>query len=177
MRRVSLWLVWMLAVPALAQEVRTGTAAFGDWRADAPGVVRRILPADLPPPGATASAARFPTIVARPAGALPAVPAGFRVTVFAPGLDRPRRLAVAPNGDVLVAESEAGRIRLLRAPPGADAAVQSTEFATGLRLPYGLAFWPPGPQPTLLYVGEGDRVVRFPYATGAMQAAGPAQTV
>jgi glucose/arabinose dehydrogenase len=50
-------------------------------------------------------------------------------------------------------------------------------FAGGLSLPYGIAFWPPGPAPRFLYVAEGGRVLRFPYAPGDTRARGPAEVV
>jgi glucose/arabinose dehydrogenase len=165
----------VLAAPVLAQE-RAGPAAFGDWRADAPGVVRRITAADLPAPHATASAASSPDEVARPAGAALKTPPGFTVAPFA-RLSHPRQIRVAPNGDVFVAESDAGRIAVLRAADGAAGVAQSTVFATRLDTPFGLAFWPPGPRPQFVYVAENNAVVRFPYASGDLQARGPAQTI
>jgi glucose/arabinose dehydrogenase len=86
-------------------------------------------------------------------------------------------LRVAPNGDVFVAESGAGRIRVFRAPDGASHPVQSSVFAEDLELPYGIAFWPPGPEPRFVYVAETSRVVRFPYQPGDLRARGPAQVV
>ena len=59
---------------ALADSVRVGAAAFGDWRDDAPGVVRHITLDSLPPSYATHSAARPPAVVARPVGATLRVP-------------------------------------------------------------------------------------------------------
>ncbi|HEY0191415.1 MAG TPA: hypothetical protein VGC42_09870, partial [Kofleriaceae bacterium] len=56
---------------------RTGEAATGDWTSDAPGVRRKLTVADLPAPHATESVDNGPTMVERPAGALPRVPAGF----------------------------------------------------------------------------------------------------
>src|SRR3979490_2253061 len=94
----------------------TGDAAFGDWRSDKPGVVRLIRPADLPKPGATASAANSSRVVPRPPSAAPQVPAGFKAELFADGLSGPRQMRIAPNGDIFVAETDAGRIRVLRAP-------------------------------------------------------------
>src|SRR6476659_10357709 len=94
--------------------VLTGTAAYGDWRSDAPGVRRKITPADMPPPYETASANRHPTVVARPADAWPKAPPGFVVELLAGGLDNPRLIRVSPSGDIFVAESGAGRIRILR---------------------------------------------------------------
>ena len=65
---------------ALGGEVRKGKAAFGDWTTDAPGVRRLITVADLPDPIATPSVDNGPRQVARPDGAEPKVPAGFRST-------------------------------------------------------------------------------------------------
>src|SRR5262249_49747390 len=150
---------------------------FGDWRADAPGVWRHITPADLPPPGASPSASNFPRTVARPAGAVPQAPAGFKVELFASGLKAPRALRVAPNGDIFVAEADAGRIRVLRAPEGANKPSETGVFASGLGEPFGLAFYPPGPDPQWLYVAMTTKLVRFPYRSGDLRARGQAQTI
>ncbi len=96
----------------------TGEAAFGDWRSDKPGVVRLIRPADLPKPGATASASNSSRVVPRPASAAPLVPRDFKVELFADGLSGPRQMRLAPNGDIFVAETDAGRIRVLRPTSG-----------------------------------------------------------
>ena len=157
----------MLALAAAA----AAPVVFGDWRADAPGVVHRILPQDMPSPMATPSAANGPSLVRRPAGALPAAPPGFAVQLFASGLVQPRVLRVAPNGDLFVAESDGGRVRVFHGPR------ESGVFAEGLNSPYGIAFFPPGPAPAYVYVAETNRVVRFPYRPGDAQAAGPAQVI
>jgi hypothetical protein len=170
-------LVLSLAPAALADAPRTGTAAYGDWHDDAPGVVRHIAPDSMPPPFATQSAARGPFVVDRPAGAMLHVPPGFAVDEFASGLDRPRTLRVAPNGDVFLAESGAGRIRVFRAPDGATHPADTAVFADGVSAPFGIAFWPPGPDPRFVYVAETSRVVRFPYQSGDLRARGPAQVV
>ena len=172
-----------LAVAAAAQEaaqdrrVLTGRAAFGDWRDDAPGVWRHITPADLPPPGASPSVTNFPRKIARPAGAFPQVPAGFKVELFASGLNAPRAMRTAPNGDIFVSETDAGRIRLLRAPDGANKPSENVVFASGLEEPFGLAFYPAGPDPQWLYVAMTTKVVRFPYRSGDLRARGKAQTI
>jgi glucose/arabinose dehydrogenase len=168
-----------MAAAARAEDTatRTGPAAFGDWHGDAPGVTRLILPSDLPPPGATRSAGNSPGEVRRRAGLMPQVPAGFSVTLFAEGLEQPRVIRVAPNGDIFVAESGAGRIRLLRAPDGAGAAAESRVFVSGLTQPYGLAFYPPGPNPQWLYIGDTDAVRRVPYRPGDTGARGALETV
>ena len=155
----------------------TGRAAFGDWRTDAPGVRRRITVADLPAPFATASAGNSPEVVDRPAGAVPHAPPGFRVDLFAEGLDGPRLLRTAPNGDLFVAETAAGRLRVLRAADGATRAAGQAVFARGLDAPFGIAFYPRGPDPKWVYVAETNAVIRFPYRNGDLQARGGAQTV
>src|SRR5271166_4337337 len=152
--------------------VLTGAASYGDWRSDAPGVRRRITPGDMPPAYATPSANRHPTIVARPDGAWPKAPPSFAVELFASGLDNPRLLRVAPGGDIFVAESRPGRIRVLRATNDAGTPEIHT-FADGLDRPFGIAFWPPGGNPRYVYVADTDAVVRFPYRPGDLQPAGP----
>ena len=165
-------------IPAAdTQALLTGTKAFGDWHDDAPGVRRKITVADLPPPFATESAGNGPHIVPRPPGAEPKVPPGFTVTEFASGLDHPRAVRVAPNGDLFISESNPGRIRLLRASDGAGAVQREEVFASGLTLPFGIAFWPPGPNPQFVYVANTGSVVRFPYRNGDLVARGPAQIV
>jgi glucose/arabinose dehydrogenase len=157
--------------------VLTGAAAFGDWRSDAPGVWRHIAPGDLPPPGATPSAWNGAHVVARPAAAVPQAPSGFKVDLFASGLSGPRAMRVAPNGDIFVAETGAGRIRVLRAPDGADKPSETKVFAADLDRPFGLAFYPAGPDPQWLYVAMTGSVVRFPYRGGDLEARGEAQTI
>ncbi len=161
--------------PAGADGVRTGSAAYGDWRTDAPGVRRLIRQNDLPAPAASASATA--RVVARPAGAELKAPPGFKVEPFARGLRDPRQLRVAPNGDVFVAESGAGRIRVLRPNAAGTGASASEVFAADLDYPFGIAFYPPGDNPEWVYVGNTDSVVRFPYRSGDLKARGPAQTV
>lgn len=166
-----------LAAPSSAQEMRVGQQAFGGWRGDSPGLWRKITPADLPPPHATPSSGNGPPIVARPATAVPHVPPGFAVSLFADRLEGPRMIRVAPSGEIFVAESEAGRILLLHAPDGAARADNQSIFASGLDRPFGIAFWPPGPSPRFVYVAETNRVVRFPWHHGAERPDGPAEVV
>jgi glucose/arabinose dehydrogenase len=167
----------LLVSPALADAPLSGAAAYGDWHADAPGVVRHFTVDAMPSPDATPSAHRRPSMVARPAGATLRVPPGFVVEPFATGLDGPRTLRVAPNGDVFVAESDANRLRVLRVPPETAARSQPSVFAKGLSYPFGIAFWPPGPDPRFVYVAETERVVRFPYRSGDLAARGKPEVV
>src|SRR5262245_27651829 len=84
-------------------ELLVGKAAFGDWRADAPLVRRKIT--ELPPPYTTRSASNPPRVIAKPVYATPKVPPGFHVELFASNLRDPRTVRVAPNGDIFIAES------------------------------------------------------------------------
>ncbi|MBV8912039.1 MAG: hypothetical protein JOZ05_03235, partial [Acetobacteraceae bacterium] len=172
MRTIAICLLAACAGTARAQEVLTGPAAFGDWRSDRPGLVRRITPADLPAPYTTRSAGNPAHVVRRPEGAVPQAPPGFSVSLFADGLTRPRILRVAPNGDVFVAETDAGRIRVLRAQAGAGRPASQSVYATGLDRPFGIAFYPAGPNPQFVYVAETNRVLRYPYRVGDVAATG-----
>ncbi|MBA3441895.1 MAG: sorbosone dehydrogenase family protein [Pyrinomonadaceae bacterium] len=157
--------------------VLTGTAALGDWTTDAPGVRRRITTNDLPPPFATPSVDNGPKVVARPEGAMPKVPAGFKVDMFATGLTKPRMIRTAPNGDLFIAESDANRIRLLRDKDGDGKAEVNEIFAEGLRQPFGIAFYPLGDNPQFIYVANTDSVVRFPYKDGDTKVSGAEQMI
>jgi glucose/arabinose dehydrogenase len=170
MRTVLTALLALAPFLAGAAEIRTGADAYGDWRTDAPGVARRITPADLPQPFATRSSARMAGIVERPAGAAPVAPPGFAVTLWASGLRQPRVLRTAPDGSVFLAESGAGRV--LRFTPDGH----RTTFAEDLNRPYGIAFWPPA-APRYVYVGETNRVVRFPWSPGEAAPGGAAETI
>ena len=149
-----------------AAGIPRATNAFGGWRDDAPGKVHHIRVTDLPAPAPDTSANSPPTIVPRPANAWPRVPPGFAVSVFAQGLDAPRIIRTAPNGDVFVAESVAGSIVVLRPDASGRKAMQRTVFATGLVEPFGMVFVPAGAHPQWLYVGESNRIVRYAYRSG-----------
>jgi len=162
---------------AAEPEVLKGREAFGDWRRDKPGTVRLISPQDLPRPGATASASRGARVVPHPFGAALQVPPGFKIERFAEGLSDPRVLKVAPNGDIFVAETGSGQIRVLRAADGASGASVNEIFAGGLNEPFGIAFFPNGDKPEWIYVANTDSVVRFAYRAGDLKARGQPETV
>jgi glucose/arabinose dehydrogenase len=147
-------------------------APFTDYRYEKPGTVRKISVSDLPKPFATQSAQNGAEVVSRPENAWPVAPAGFKVELFASGLDNPRLLRTAPNGDVFLAESEAGRIRVFRGVTSDGKAEQSAIFASGLKRPYGIAFYPAGPDPQWVYIGNTNEVVRFAYHNGDLKASG-----
>jgi len=152
-------------------------APFTDYRFEKPGNIRKITVNDLPAPFTTPSAGNGPKLVARPEGAWPQVPAGFQVEQYAGSLDEPRLIRTAPNGDFFVAESEAGDIRVFRGITSKGKPEQMQVFASGLSRPFGINFYPPGPNPQWVYVGNTDAVVRFPYQNGDMKARGPAEHI
>jgi len=163
--------------PAFGQsEPLVGAAAFGDWRADMPGLSRIIRPDDLPKPGMTPSVANFPHIIGRAPNSMPQAPAGFKVELFANGLSGPRELRVAPNGDIFVAETHAGRVRVLRAVAGSSKPSANRIFASGLNRPFGIAFFPSGNNPQWVYIANTDGVVRFPYA-GDLEPSGKPEII
>jgi glucose/arabinose dehydrogenase len=176
----------MTAAPALlaqSTQVITGQAAFTDYSQEKPGTMRKITVADLPAPYATESVDNGPGVVPRPAGAMPEAPAGFKVELYATDLKNPRLIRTAPNGDLFVVESEpdrsgdSGTVLVFRGVDGSGKPKQVSTFATGLKQPFGLAFYPLGPNPKWVYIGNTDSVVKFPYKNGDLKATGPSQVV
>ncbi|AKT41757.1 PQQ-dependent sugar dehydrogenase [Chondromyces crocatus] len=158
--------------------VLTGAEAMGDWTSDAPGVKRKITVADLPPPNEKESVSNRPRKADRPAGALPKVPAGFTANEFASGLENPRVVKVAPNGDVFVVESREGRVQVLRDTDKDGKAESRSVYVEGLKKPFGLAFYPADAEtPTHVYIANTDSVVRYPYRPGDSAASGPAEKI
>jgi glucose/arabinose dehydrogenase len=178
---VTLRLALILIVALLAQAAETSAPAppspFTDYRYEKPGAVHKITPKDLPAPNATQSVSNWPRVVARPKSAWPQAPAGFKVELFATGLDEPRKIVTAPNGDVFLAESHLGEIKLFRGITRDGKPAQTVTFVTGLNRPYGIAFYPPGADPQYVYVGNTDGVVRFPYHNGDLKATRKAQHI
>ena len=145
----------------------------------------------LPPPNHTL----LPTVHIAPAkgwpeGGKPTPAAGLAVTAYASGLDHPRWLYTLPNGDVLVAETNAppkpedgkgikgkimkmvmkragagtpsaNRITLLRDADGDGVAEVKTVFLEGLNSPFGMSL-----VGNTLYVANTDAIMRFPYKAG-----------
>jgi len=159
---------------ASASDSPAPPSPFTDYRYEKPGNIRKITPKDLPAPYATKSSGNGPGLVVRPANAWPQAPAGFKVELYADGLNGPRLIRTGPNGDLFVAESGGGDIRVFRGVAGGKPR-QTEVFASGLNRPYGIAFYPPGPDPQWVYVGNTDSVVRFPYRNGDLKARGAAQ--
>ncbi|MGA2674295.1 MAG: PQQ-dependent sugar dehydrogenase [Terracidiphilus sp.] len=165
------------AQAAASQSVLTGQAAFTDAAHESPGIRRHLTAADLPAPAPEQSVDNGPTLVARPANAWPIAPKGFKVERYATGLDNPRLLRTAPNGDLFLAESATGKIKVFRGVGPDGKAKQVSVFSDALRQPFGIAFYPAGPDPKWLYVGNTDGIVRFPYRNGDLTARGPAESL
>ena len=68
-------------------------------------------------------------------------------------------------------------IKVLRGVNKDGAAAQTEMFASGLQMPFGIAFYPPGPNPEWIYIGNTDSVVRFPYRNGDLKARGAQQVI
>ena len=157
--------------PPFTPPPSTGAPPKGDadWKRDVPGRVHRIEVATLPAPFDSGSATNFPKVVDRPADAKLQVPEGFKVEVFASDQKGARAMRLAPNGDIFLTETAVGAVKVLR--PSADGATAASveTFATGLNLPFGMAFYP-AKNPKWLYVAETNRVVRYPYKVGDQKA-------
>ena len=176
------WRLSSLAIVAVTSGVviaqtQDGRSVFSDYRSDKPGKVHKIALGDLPAPFATTSANNNAKLSPRPEGAMPQAPSGYSVSLYASGLDNPRLLRTAPNGDVFLAESRTGLIKVFRSKPGVDKAEVTELFATELKRPFGIAFYPLGPNPQWIYIGNTDSIVRFPYKSGDLKASGPSQVI
>ena len=181
MKRRS-WIFGMLvgAVVVLCLLLRVvaqkGDSVFYDFHTEIPGTIHKITVNDLPPPSSTKSANNFAEPFPRPQDAIPKAPSGFRVDLFASNLDEPRELRTAPNGDVFLAESSKGEILILHGIKNGKP-LQVSTFATSLHRPFGIAFYPVGPNPQWVYVGDTDQVKRFPYHNGDLKARQGPETV
>jgi glucose/arabinose dehydrogenase len=166
-----------LSLHAQADKVITGQAAFTDYSQEHPGVIRKITVADLPEPKESESVDNGPSLVPQPKGAWPVAPKGFKVELYAQGFTEPRLIRTAPNGDLFLADSKAGQIKVLRGVSADGKAVTSEVYASGLDHPFGIAFYPLGANPQWVYVANTTSVVRFPYKAGDLKASAAPQTI
>lgn len=178
---VTLTTLTLLGLPQLVaaagkgENPVTGQDAFTNYQKEKPGLLRKITVADLPQPFATKSSSNGPHVVAQPEGAWPQAPEGFKVERYAEGLDGPREIRKAPNGDLFVAEMDSGKIRVFRGVTKDGKPEKASVFATGLPDPFGIAFYPPGKNPKWVYIGNTISVVRFPYHNGDLEATGKSE--
>jgi glucose/arabinose dehydrogenase len=105
------------------------------------------------------------------------VPDGFSVERVTSALRKPRVIREAPNGDLFVADTMSDAVHVLRIPPGSAHAVRDEVFASGLKQPFGIAFYPLGPNPRWVYIANSDGVVRFRYKTGDLKATGKPEQI
>ena len=129
----------------------------------------------LPKAFATNSASKSPNVIAVPQNPTVNVPSGFQVNVYADNLDAPRWLTLTPSGDVLVTETRANRIRLLRDTNGDGVADVRKAFATaenGVDIPFGMTF-----AGDSFFLGNTGAVLRFPYTKGQQQLLGKGQKI
>ena len=171
----------LLFAETAPRDVKTGSAAFTDYRGQHPGTFRRITVADLPKSFATKSATNHPKLVSREESMVPLAPPGFVVSLYARGLEAPRLIRTAPNGDFFVAEATAengvNKIRVFRGINSDGKPEHAGVFAEGLKQPFGIAFYPPGPNPQYIYIANTDSVIRYPYKSGDLKARGSSETI
>ncbi|WP_026462981.1 PQQ-dependent sugar dehydrogenase [Adhaeribacter aquaticus] len=145
----------------------------------------------LPEPFATPATAKLSNIIGWPAGETPVAPAGFTVTKFADGLDSPRWIYVAPNGDLFIAESNknprqpgnpkekgnakgfsADRITLLRDADKDGKPELRQVYLQDLNQPFGMLVLN-----DYFYVANTDALYRFPYKAGQTKITGKGEKI
>jgi glucose/arabinose dehydrogenase len=184
MKRIFWKWIMLAGVAALAlandsdvKNVVTGTAAFVNFKDEKPGTYRKITVADLPKPFATKGVSNGPKVVPMPAGAWPKAPEGFKVERYAELADEPRELRTAPNGDLFVSDSSAGKVEVFRGVTKDGKAEQRAVFATGLTNNFGIAFYPLGKNPEWIYLANTGSVIRYRYHNGDLKATGEPEMV
>jgi glucose/arabinose dehydrogenase len=145
-------LLGLIVAPALQAQVTTGKKP------------------ELPPPFASKSATNPAQEGKPPQGFLPTVPDGFKINVFAADFKGPRWMVIAPNGDIFLADTGAGKVVVLRDPQHTGSAQQNEVFVSGLREPYGIVF-----HDDYVYVGDTDALLRFKYDPKTSKRLGEAE--
>jgi len=174
--------VLLYAAKTDGMNVMTGQKAFTNTASLSPGLARKITAQDLPQPNIPPLLPRvrmymnlatgFARRGARPENAIPKAPAGFKVDIFAgSGLTNPRQMRRAPNGDIFLADTGAGTVRILRGIT-ADGKPQESSVYANLPSAFGINFYPPGPNPQWVYVTNTGTLVRYAYKNGDLKASG-----
>jgi len=122
----------------------------------------------LPEPYADEAVRNPPNVVER-GPSEPTAPEGFTVTLFAEQLKHPRKLLVMENGDVLLAEQEAGYVTFLRDEDGDGKADVVSRFADGFEQPYGMAVVPSGEHQGDILVADARGIWRVPFKEGGIR--------
>jgi glucose/arabinose dehydrogenase len=158
--------------------------------------VAQVKKDTLPSPNATKSVLDFSDVIGWKGGNAPKAPHGFTVTKFADGFNNPRWIAVAPNNDILVAETNgstnifkkvggaiigaskadnlnksANRITLIRLNAQGKVILR-VPFLEGLNQPFGMLFLGKS-----FYVANTDGLMRYPYKTGQTKITGPGEMI
>jgi glucose/arabinose dehydrogenase len=154
-------MIWKTA--GFAAVLLMGAAAMA---ADVPGQHLSISPEQLPAPFATPAVDNSSRKIARPPGAMPIAPAGFTVSIFA-RVPHARLMAVAPNGDVFVAQSDLGQVSVMRPSPDGTKADRITTFAGGFAQPHGIAI-----HNGAIYIADTKTLWRLSYKDGQTAAIG-----
>jgi glucose/arabinose dehydrogenase len=136
-----------------------------------------VTPGDeLPPPYATKSTAKRSQVIGWKEGQMPAAPEGFVVTKFAEGLQHPRWVYVAENGDVFVSQADkdnsANNILLFRDTNKDGIAESKSVFLKGLDMPFGMLILK-----DKFYVANTGALVEYPYKGGATSISAPGKTL
>jgi glucose/arabinose dehydrogenase len=127
-----------------------------------------VRAADLPEPYVDEAVRNAPKVIPRD-GAQPSAAQGFTVALFAEGLKNPRKLLVLENGDVLLAEQQAGYITFLRDDDGDGKADTVSRFAGGFEQPYGMAVVPDGEHKGHILVADAQGIWRVPFKIGGIR--------
>jgi len=160
--------------------VMTGAKAFSNTASLSPGLARKITAQDLPRPQPPTMlprltmylAAGFGRSGARPENVIPKAPAGFKVDIYvANGLTNPRQMRRAPNGDIFMADTGGGTVRIFRGVTAGGKPQESSVYAS-LPAAFGINFYPPGPNPQWVYVTSTSTLVRYAYRNGDLKASG-----
>jgi len=151
----------------------------------------------LPAPYETKSTRNFCKVIGWPKGKMPTAPAGFKVNLFADGLDNPRNIYVAPNGDIFVSQANielnafmrlgadiigvgasqkygksANNILLFRDTNGDGVPDLKTVFLSGLNQPYGILVLG-----NAFYIANTDGIWKYPYTTGQTKITSPGKMI
>jgi glucose/arabinose dehydrogenase len=165
--------------------VMTGAKAFTNTGSLHPGLARKITARDLPQPSSPPVWQKLTMLVrlgvsrpiSRPENAIPQAPAGFHVGIYVrSGLSVPRQIRRAPDGDIFVADTGAGVIRVFRGLTSEGSPRESAVYAA-LPSVFGINFYPPGPNPRWLYATNSTTVVRYEYKNGDLKATAHPQTL
>ncbi|OKL39518.1 PQQ-dependent sugar dehydrogenase [Pontibacter flavimaris] len=130
----------------------------------------------LPPPYATKSVVKTSKEIGWPAGKTPVAPEGFTVSRFAEGLQHPRWIYVAANGDVFVSqgdnEKSANNILLFRDANKDGTAERKSVYLSGLNMPLGMVILD-----NKFYVANNDALIEYPYTAGATSIKDPGKKI